>query len=141
MQKALSIEDYTITKVVQANHHEDDVRYGISRGIQYSCVSLISLSWTLFSSPGQWDKFDLDGILGKEGHLFKSISKLIYLGIEELPREFCIECLSVNVPFLKNNSGKITAETYLVFLVEIVNSVQQIGTDTLSIVSNCFRLN
>ena len=103
---------------------------------------LISLRWTLFRfrSLGQWDKFDLYGILGKEGQLFKSISKFIYLGIEELPREFFIECISVNVPFLKSNWGKITAESYLVFLVEIVNSVQKIGTDTLSIVNNCFRL-
>lgn len=105
-------------------------------------MSLISLSWTSFRfrSLGQWDKFDLDGILGKKGQLFKSISKFIYLGIEELPREFFIECLYVNVPFLKNNSGKVTAETYLVFLVEIVNSVQKIGTDTLSIFNDCFSL-
>ena len=56
----LNMRDYTIIKVVQGNHHQGDVRYGTSRGIQCSCMSLISLSWTLFKSAGLWDKFDLD---------------------------------------------------------------------------------
>ena len=33
-------------------HHQGDVRYGASRGILCSCMSLISVSWTLFKSPG-----------------------------------------------------------------------------------------
>ena len=59
---ALSIRDYTIIKVVQATHHQCDVRYGGTRGIQCSCMSLMPLSWTLFRSPGRCDKLDLDGI-------------------------------------------------------------------------------
>ena len=62
----LSISDYTFIKVFQVNHHQRDVRYGASRGIQCSCLSLMSITWTLFRSPGLWDKFDLDSILGKE---------------------------------------------------------------------------
>ena len=69
---ALSIRDYTIIKVDQATHHQGDVRYGTTRGIECSCTSLISVSWTLFRSPGRWDKLDLDGILGKGDQLFKS---------------------------------------------------------------------
>ena len=62
---ALSIWDFTIIKVVQATHHRGDVRYGSSRGAQCSCMFLMSISWTLFRSPGLWDKFDLDSILCK----------------------------------------------------------------------------
>ena len=62
---ALSIRDCTIIKVVQATHHQGDIRFGASRGIQCWCKSLISGSWTLSKSPGLWDKFDLDFILGK----------------------------------------------------------------------------
>ena len=30
----LSIKDYTIIKVIQSTHHQDDVTYGTSLGIQ-----------------------------------------------------------------------------------------------------------
>ena len=97
---ALSVRDYTIIKVVQATHHQGEVRYGASRGIQCLCMSLISVSWTLFKSPQLWDKFDLDSILGKAlpniipfkgNQLFKIISKFKYLGMEDLPQEFSVK--------------------------------------------------
>ena len=84
----LSIRDYSVVRVVQATHHQGDVRYGASRVIMScillchvimscyhvmllchvcyyvmllcSCVSLISVSWTLFKYPSLWDRFDLD---------------------------------------------------------------------------------
>ena len=62
---ALKIRDYTIIKVVQVTHHQGDVRYGTSRGRKYSCMSLISITWTFFRSPDMLDKFDLDFKLGK----------------------------------------------------------------------------
>ena len=46
---------------------------------------------TLFRSLGQWNKFDLDRILGKGDQLFKSLCKYRYLGIEDLSQEFLIE--------------------------------------------------
>ena len=49
---SLSIRHYTLIKVIEATHHQGDVRYGASRGIQCSYMSLISVSWTLFKSPG-----------------------------------------------------------------------------------------
>ena len=70
---ALRIRDCTIIKVVQATRHQDDVRYGTSRGINFSCTSLISVTWTLFRPSGMWVKFDLDWKLGKMDPLFKSI--------------------------------------------------------------------
>ena len=44
---ALSSFDTTIMKVVQITHHQGDVRYGMSGGIQCSCMSLMSVHWTL----------------------------------------------------------------------------------------------
>ena len=112
----LSIRDYTIIKVVQATHHQGDIkygistgRYGISTGIQCSCMSLVSLRWTLFKSPALWDKFDLDWILGKGDQLFKFIGKFRNLGTEDLPQEFLTENSLINVQFLENKTGKITA--------------------------------
>ena len=133
---ALSIRDYTIIKLVQATHHQDDVRCGTTRGIQCSCMSLISVSWTLFRSPGRWDKLDLDDILGKGDQLFKSLGKFRYLGMEDLPQEFFLEGFAVNMQFLEIKTGKIAGGVYLLSFVEVVNSVQQIGTGGLLIVNN-----
>ena len=76
---ALNIRDYTIIKGVQTTHNEGDVRYGWYRSIQCSCLSLLSLSWALFKSPGLWDKFDVDCMLHRGDQLFKLIGKFRYL--------------------------------------------------------------
>ena len=73
---ALRIRDYTILKVVQATHHQGDVRYCTFRGIQCSCISLMSITWVLFRSLDLWDKFDLDSILGKEDHCLNLLENL-----------------------------------------------------------------
>ena len=119
----LSISDYTFIKVFQVNHHQRDVRYGASRGIQCSCLSLMSITWTLFRSPGLWDKFDLDSILGKKDQLFKFIGQLRYLRVEDLAQEVLVENSSANVKLLQNKTGEVTAEVYLISISEIVNSV------------------
>ena len=72
---ALRIRDYTIITVVQATHHQCDVRYTTSTGIWFLYLSLISVCSALFKSPDQWNKFDLDDILGKGDQLFKSLRK------------------------------------------------------------------
>ena len=82
---ALIIRDYVIFRLVQTTHHQGDVRYGASRGIQYSCMSLISVSWLLLKSPGLWYRSHLDYILDKGDHLLKFIGKFEYLGREDLP--------------------------------------------------------
>ena len=61
-------------KVVQATHHQGDIRYGMSRGIQCSHMSLMSVCWTFFKSENIWDSFDLDCILQKGDLLFKSLN-------------------------------------------------------------------
>ena len=85
----------------------------------------MSVSWTLFRSSGPWDKLDLDAILGKGDQLFKSLGKFRYLGMEDLPQEFFLEDLAVNVQFLEIKMGEIKAGAYLLSIVEIVSSVQQ----------------
>ena len=72
-------------------------------------MSLISVCWTFFKSRGLWDKFDLDFILGKRDQLLKFIGKFQYLGMEFLNQEFFMENCSINVEFLDNKTGEITA--------------------------------
>ena len=111
-------------------YQKGDVRYGTSRCIQHSCMSL---SCTLFKSPGLWYKFDLDYILGKGYQLFKFIGKFRYLGVEDLPQEFLIKNSLINVEFLENKTGEGTAGAYLLSIAGIVNSVQHTGTGALLI--------
>ena len=54
----------------------------------------------------------------------------------DLPQGLLIEDFAVNMPFLENKMGEITARAYLLSVVEIVNNVQQIGTSGLPIVTN-----
>ena len=108
-----------------SHHHRGDIKYGTSRGVQCSCMSLIR------------HKFDLGCILGKGDQLFKFSSKFRYLGIEDLPEEFLIENSSINMGFLENKTGEITAGANLLSFAEIVYSVQQIGSGALLITNNC----
>ena len=55
---ALSNFDNKIRKVVQATHHQGDIRYGMLRGIQCSCMSLTSVCWALSKSASTWDSFE-----------------------------------------------------------------------------------
>ena len=48
--------------------------------------------------------------------------------MEDLPQEFFIKGLSINVEFLIIRTVEITAGGYLVFITEIVSDCQQIGT-------------
>ena len=73
---SLSIRDYT----VQASHHQGDVSYSASRAIEYSCMSLISVSRTLFKYPGLWNKADLDCIFGNGISYLNLLAKLDILG-------------------------------------------------------------
>ena len=106
---ALNIRDYTINKAVQATYHQDDVRCGTS----HVCLLCQLLGLRSVRSPGTWDKFDLDCILGQGDQLFKFIKKFRYLGMEDLPQKFFLENSSINVEFLENKTKKITAGAYL----------------------------
>ena len=128
--------DCTVIKEVQATHHQGDGRYGTSSGMQCLCMSLMSITWTLLRSPGLWDKFDLDSILGKGYQLFSFIVKFRYLGMEDLPQESLVQNSSINVEFLENKTREITAGVYLISVSESVNGVQQIGGGAIFIVSN-----
>ena len=133
---ALSNFDTRIMKVVQVTNHQGDVRYRMLRGIQCSCMSLMSVCWTLYKSASIWDSFDLDCILRKRDLWFKSLNNYRYIGMEDLRQEFFIENSSINVEFLNNRTGEITAGEYLVSITEIVSDCQQIGAGAQLIINN-----
>ena len=74
--------------------------------------------------------------LGKGDQLFKFIGQFRYNWIEDSPPEFLIEISSIKVEFQENKVGEITTREYLLSIVEIVNSVHEVGTDALFLVKN-----
>ena len=114
--------DYTIMKVFQTTQ-QGDIIYGISKGTNWSFMSLVSVTWTLFRSLVMWVKFDFN-LLGKGGHLFKFIGKFRYRGVEDLPQELLVEKPCISVKFLETKTREITAGTYLIPIWEIVNGFQ-----------------
>ena len=83
----------------------------------------MSVCSTLFKCANIYS-FDLDCILQKGDLLLKSLNSYRYLWIEDLPHKFFLENLSVNVEYLKNRIGGITAGAYLVSITETKSDCQ-----------------
>ena len=79
---ALTNFDTRIMKVVQVSYHQSDLGYGMLRDINCSCMSLMSVCWTLFKSKRIWNSPDLDYILQKRDLLFKYLDYYRYLRIK-----------------------------------------------------------
>lgn len=52
------------------------------------------------------DKFDLDGISGKEDPLLTYLDRFRYVGLKDIPQEFVTESFSLNVKFLEKYYGR-----------------------------------
>ena len=52
------------------------------------------------------------------------------------PHGFLKENCLIDVNFLKNRTGEVTARAYLVSITEIINSCQQVGSGAFLIVNN-----
>ena len=63
-----------ISKIVQGTHHQGDIHYGTSSGIQCLCMSLMAAGWSLIKSISRWDSIDFDQILRKGDELCKSLN-------------------------------------------------------------------
>ena len=83
----LSNFDTRIIKVVQVYHHQEDIRYGISRSIQCSCMSprLVVFSWKKHPIP-------------RDGwHIY--LTQYFFIEIRYLPKEFTVKKLLKNISF------------------------------------------
>ena len=56
--------------------------------------------------------------------------------MKDFAQEFLWENCSINVKFLDNKTGNITAATYFLSITEIKSSIQQFGSGPLCIVRN-----
>ena len=97
------------------------------RGIECSCISLISVSLNLLVN---W----ISSILDERVNFYKSIDKFSRAErVEDLPQELLMTNCSMNVEILENEAGGITV-SYL--LQKLTNSVQKIRAGALLIIDN-----
>ena len=120
-----------ISKIVQGTHHQEDICYATTAGIQCLCISLIAVCWSLIQSISRRDSNDFDWILRKDDE-FKSLNKFKLLGVEDLPTEIEIHSHSIDVALLENNrTGEITSSTYLNSIGDIVGNCSHLGNVAL----------
>ena len=99
MSRAL-LSSGTSTKIVRSTHHQRDLRYGATAGIQCSCMSLMSVCWNSFISETTWDGgTDLDIILENGDRLFKSLNQYRLPGVNELTSTVTVYGHSVDIFF------------------------------------------
>ena len=72
----------------------------------------------------------------KREYLFKSLNNYRCLKMEDLSHEFFIQNSSINVEFLNNRTGEITAGAHLVSITKIVSDSQQKGMGAMLITNN-----
>ena len=129
------------TKTFRATHHQGDLRYGATAGIQCSCMSLRSVCCNTFTSVTTWDGTDLDMILENEDRLFKSLNQYRLLGVDDLRRTVNIYGHWVDILLLDNKTGEMTLNAHLISLREIIESCLYIESGALLTISRyIFRI-
>ena len=123
-----------ISKIVQGTHHQGDIRYGTTAGIQCLCISLMAVCWSLAKSISRWDSNDFDRILRKGDELFKSLDKFGLPGVEDLPTKIDIYSHSIAVALLENRTAKISS-TYLTSTGDIIGNCSSLGNGALLIIN------
>ena len=98
-----------ISKIVQGTHHQGDIHYGTTADIQYLCISLMAVCWSLIKSISRWDSNDIDRTLRKGDVLFKSLNKFKLLRIEDLSTKMEIYRHFIDIALLENKTGEITS--------------------------------
>lgn len=94
-----------LADVIQATHHQGDIRYDTIAGIQCSRMSIMSICWGIVKTIARWDSDELDRILQNGDCLFKSLHIFRLLGVEDLPTEVNIRGYVVRIELLENKTG------------------------------------
>ena len=122
MSQYHSNDEEWICKVVQATHHQRDAKYGESRGMQCSCMARMSVGWTLLKPISRQQTSHLHDIL--LNLLLKSINKLWYLDIDDIPNILKIKNSFLKIEYLETKTSKFVVKEYLTTTSEIISPCQ-----------------
>ena len=126
---------YTIRNCVQARFSQGDPRFGDTRGIQCTCISLYGICFSAFKNISRWMQNDLDCILEKGDQLFKAQRTHSYLSCPQLPRQIKIGNLNVEAQFLDNYFGFLGIGNYRNDLIRKLSLLVNSFTGIIFIIS------
>ena len=96
---------YSIQKVVQASFSQGHPKFGSTRGIQCTCISLFSICFSIFKTVSRWNRHDIEYVIEKGDALYKMQNTNQLLSYTQLPRVVQVEHLLVPVNFLEDCYG------------------------------------
>ena len=97
---------YRFLKCIQGSFHQGHHKFGVTRGIQCTCIALYGVCFSVFKPIYCWNKNNLDCILEKGDALYKIQDTTTYLPCTYLPRIVTLGH-NVQVEFLSNSFGFI----------------------------------
>ena len=96
---------YKIAGIVQASFSQGHEKFGITRGIQCTCIRLNSVCFSSIKPILEWLSEGLGYVIAKWDKLYKEQNKLALLSCVDLPRIVDVENVKVMVTFLPNVFG------------------------------------
>ena len=63
-----------------ATFHQGDSKFGETKGIQCSCITLHGIVYSVFKNIATWSPYDLEYVMEEGDLLFKSTGSKDYLG-------------------------------------------------------------
>ena len=83
--------------VIKASFNQGNDKFGHTKGIQCSCISLFAVSFSVFKNVARWTCHDLEYIVEQGDALYKSTGSTNFLSCPELPRNLYIEGFQVTI--------------------------------------------
>ena len=120
-----------ICKIVKTTHNQGGVQYGESRGMQCSCMALMSVGCTLLKPISRWQTSGFDNILLNGEQLFKIINKFRYLSIDSMPNILKSKNSFLTIEYLENKTAEFVVKEYLATISEIISGCQFKGDDAI----------
>ena len=96
---------YVPLATIQATFHQGNDKFGETKGIQCSCISLFGIIFSAFKNIARWTCHDLEYIIEQGDGLYKTTGRSDYLSSTELPQEITVENLQVNIDLDANYFG------------------------------------
>ena len=107
--------DYKIQKSILGSFHQGHSKFGVTAGIQCSCIALYAICFSIVKKVSVWKTFDLDYILENGDAKFKllNIHRLPFL--LELPNNIVSESQNIIIELLGTFYGILSQNDIFAF--------------------------
>lgn len=93
------------SKAILASFHQGDDKFGATKGVQCSCISLFGVVFSSFKNIGFWDINNLEYVIEQGDELYKTTGSNTFLSCPELPQTFFVESVQVTVDLTQHDFG------------------------------------